>query len=119
MLNPLAKAGEGLTEIFGRFSRNPCSSPIQWVRAKNGVMKDPQWRKHLNVESKKTYDEGTVAKLLGVCMLVVGGLPAGVGIYLVGALFQGLARTSTETDEKFNGGMRTMKNAAKHSFLPL
>ena len=78
MLNPLAKAGEGLTEIFGRFSRNPCSSPIQWVRAKNGVMKDPQWRKHLNVESKKTYDEGTVAKLLGVGMLVVGGLLADV-----------------------------------------
>ncbi|MCK5556562.1 MAG: hypothetical protein KAI76_10010 [Alphaproteobacteria bacterium] len=44
---------------------------------------------------------------------------AGAGIYLVGALLQGLVRTLTETDEKFNGGMRTMKNAAKHLFLPL
>ena len=107
-----------LTKVFGRFSRN--SSPVQYVHDGNGVMKDPEWRRHMKGGAKTNYDIGTLAKLLGVSMSATGLLLTGFVLYKAGAVFQGLARTSTETKELLDKNFRRkLGDVTKQSLLLL
>jgi len=78
----------------------------------------------MNGGAKISYDVGTLTKCLGVGMSVTGLLLTGFVVYKAGAVFQGLARTSTETKKQLDRSFRRKlgtfaKDFTKQSLFPL